>query len=354
MTSMCIVTGGAGFIGCALSAALADRFERVIAFDSLHPQIHPSRTRPAALDRRVELVQGDVADSAAWDALLQSVAPSTILHLAAETGTGQSLTEATRHAHVNVNGTAVMLDALARSGQLPKRLVLSSSRAVYGEGAWRSTSDGSIHYPGQRTPAQLAAGIWDFPGLEAVPATAGETWPAPVSVYGATKLAQEHVMSSWANAFGVELAILRLQNVYGPGQSLANPYTGIVPLFCRIARRGESIPLYEDGAMLRDFILIDDVAEALLRAVDAERPPARPVDIGTGGRLSIADLAEKIAAHYGAPAPHVCAKYRFGDVRHAACRIDDAVAQLGWRPRHDVSAGLSALARWIEQEVETA
>ncbi len=354
MTSSCIVTGGAGFIGCALSSQLADRFDRVVAFDVLHPQIHPSRTRPHALDPRVELVQGDVTDAAAWDALLRGTAPATIIHLAAETGTGQSLTEATRHAHVNVNGTAVMLDALARAECVPKRLVLASSRAVYGEGAWRSVQDGSIHYPGQRTPAQLEAGTWDFPGLEAVPAAAGETWPAPVSVYGATKLAQEQVMSAWATAFGAELAILRLQNVYGPGQSLANPYTGIVPLFCRIARRGESIPLYEDGTMLRDFILIDDVAEALLRAVDAAKPPLRPVDIGTGGRLSIADLAEKIAAHYGAPQPHVCGKYRFGDVRHAACRIDDAVSQLGWRPRHDVSAGLAALARWIEDETVPA
>lgn len=354
MTTTCIVTGGAGFIGCALSARLADRFQRVVAFDVLHPQIHPTRTRPHALDRRVELVEGDVTDMAAWDALLHDTAPATIIHLAAETGTGQSLTEATRHAHVNVNGTAVMLDALARAGCVPKRLVLASSRAVYGEGGWRSLRDGSIHYPGQRTPAQLAAGTWDFPGLEAVPVAASETWPAPVSVYGATKLAQEHMMSAWATAFGAELAILRLQNVYGPGQSLANPYTGIVPLFCRIARRGESIPLYEDGTMLRDFILIDDVADALLRAVDVGKPPARPVDIGTGGRLSIADLADRIAAHYGAPAPHVCGKYRFGDVRHAACRIDDAVSQLGWRPRHDVSAGLAALAGWIEGETEPA
>lgn len=350
----CIVTGGAGFIGCALSASLVARFGQVIAFDSLHPQIHPRRTRPAALHAGVELIQGDVADAGAWDALLGRVRPAVLIHLAAETGTGQSLTEATRHAQVNVTGTAVMLDALARAEAMPQRMVLASSRAVYGEGAWRSVRDGTVRYPGQRSREQLAGARWDFPGLEALPATAAATRPAPVSVYGATKLAQEHMLSAWAAALGVGLVILRLQNVYGPGQSLTNPYTGIVPLFCQLARRGESIPLYEDGAMLRDFVLIDDVAAALLRAVALERTPDRPFDIGTGGRTSIADLAQRIAALYGAPPPQVCGKYRFGDVRHAACSIDDTASALGWEPRHGLDAGLAALSGWIEDELARA
>jgi dTDP-L-rhamnose 4-epimerase len=330
---------------------LARRFEHVVAFDNLHPQVHPTRTRPAGLDPDVELVVGDVTDPKAWELLLQTMHPTTVIHLAAETGTGQSLTETARHSHVNVVGTAVMLDALAGCKIPPKRMILTSSRAVYGEGAWKSREDRSIRYFGQRTSAQLARGEWDFPGFEPMPASAALTRPTPVSVYGATKLAQEHIMSAWATAFGSELAVLRLQNVYGPGQSLANPYTGIVPLFCRLARNGESIPLYEDGRMLRDFVLIDDVADAILRAVDIAIVPHQPLDIGTGGETSIADLAHRVTAIYGAPAPTVCGKYRYGDVRHASCSIDATQSELGWAPRHPIEEGLARLSHWIESEL---
>jgi dTDP-L-rhamnose 4-epimerase len=173
-------------------------------------------------------------------------------------------------------------------------------------------------------------------------------------VYGATKLAQEHMLGAWATSYGAEVAVLRLQNVFGPGQSLANPYTGIVPLFCRLAREGRSIPLYEDGAMLRDFVLIDDVAAALLQAIDVARVPGQPVDIGSGERVSVAGLAARIVALYGAPAPHVCGLYRYGDVRHGACRIDATETLLGWRPRHGLDEGLAMLARWIETRLPQA
>lgn len=349
----CVVTGGAGFIGCAISAGLVERFDRVIALDVLHPQIHPARQRPEALNPRVQLLQADVTDPAAW-IFLEDMRPDVVVHLAAETGTGQSLTEATRHASVNVLGTAVMLDSLARAGALPRRFVLTSSRAVYGEGTWRSRSDGSLCYPGQRTREQLAAGEWNFSGLEAVPCHAPTTRPTPVSIYGATKLAQEHMMTAWARAHGAEVTILRLQNVYGPGQSLANPYTGIVPLFCRLAREGKSIPLYEDGAMLRDFVLIDDVADAIMRAIDMESSPITPVDIGTGQPASIAEIAGWVAKHYGAPPPHVSGQFRHGDVRHAACHIDDAVGALGWQPRYQLQDGLEKLSAWIESRLPEA
>ncbi len=165
MLKTCIVTGGAGFIGCAISSGLANAFERVVVIDNLHPQIHANRERPSALDKRVELVVDDVTDSDAWDRLLSSVKPDVVVHLAAETGTGQSLTEGTRHANVNVVGTTQMLDAFVRAGSLPKRIVLTSSRATYGEGAWRDKNDGSIIYPGQRSQAMLESGVWIFQAL---------------------------------------------------------------------------------------------------------------------------------------------------------------------------------------------
>ncbi|WP_024287632.1 NAD(P)-dependent oxidoreductase [Cellulomonas sp. KRMCY2] len=343
----CLVTGGAGFIGTAMSAGLAERFDRVVALDNLHPQIHPTPERPADLDEWVELVVGDVTDPAVWDGLLADVRPDVVVHLAAETGTGQSLAESTRHAMTNVVGTTQMLDALLRHSALPRRIVLSSSRAVYGEGAWRRGS-GEVYHPGQRTAQILERAQWDFPDAVPVAMAAATTTPAPVSVYGATKLAQESVLSAWAQSFGVEPVILRLQNVYGPGQSLINPYTGIMSLFCRLAKAGESIPLYEDGQVRRDFVLIDDVARALVAATTAAAPGTTPIDIGAGEDQTIATAAELIAAHYGAPAPHVTGQYRQGDVRHAWADVSHAAEALGWTPRYSLAEGITRLATWID------
>lgn len=342
-----LVTGGAGFIGCAMSAGLADHFGRVVAVDNLHPQIHPHSSRPAALDERVELVVGDVAEAATWDDLLPDLRPDVVVHLAAETGTGQSLAEGSRHARVNVLGTTQLLDGLARHEAFPLRIVLSSSRAVYGEGAWRRT-DGSVFNPGQRSAEILAAGRWDFPGAEPIAMDSRTTVPAPASIYAATKLAQEHLVRTWALSHGVQALILRLQNVYGPGQSLINPYTGIMSLFCRMAMGGSSIPLYEDGQVRRDFVLIDDVATALVAAATAVRVPGElPLDIGSGEVQTIRAAAELIAARYGAPAPHVTGAYRQGDVRHAWADVSAAREALDWRPRHGLADGIGRLVDWI-------
>ncbi|WP_284255607.1 NAD-dependent epimerase/dehydratase family protein [Pseudolysinimonas kribbensis] len=173
--------------------------------------------------------------------------------------------------------------------------------------------------------------------------------PAPTSVYGATKLAQEHLLMAWAGAHDVITTVFRLQNVYGPGQSLTNSYTGIVSLFSQLARRGESIPLYEDGAITRDFVLIDDVADAIASVLDRADAPAGPLDIGTGVATTISDLARSIAEFHGAPAPHLTGKFRDGDVRHAACEIAPTEEALGWAPRFDLTAGVAALQEWIDR-----
>jgi dTDP-L-rhamnose 4-epimerase len=352
-----LVTGGAGFIGSAVAARLASSVDRWVVLDNLHPQVHPTSARPAGLHPAAELVVGDVTDAAVWDALLADVRPDVVLHLAAETGTAQSLHEATRHADVNVIGTTAMLDALGRAGHVPSHFVLSSSRAVYGEGQWRH-ADGTLFSPGPRPHAQLAAGAWDFADAVPVPSTAAATPPAPTSVYGATKLAQEHILRAWAASHDTSVTALRLQNVYGPGQSLINPYTGIVSLFSQLARRGESIPVYEDGAITRDFVFIDDIADAFAAVIAA--PPLAPFwlgDIGSGVGSTILDLAAHIAAFHSAPAPHVTGAYRDGDVRHAECRIDaslTALAPLGWEPRWSVERGIVALQEWIAAELDRA
>lgn len=350
MKQCMLVTGGAGFIGTALSKEFAGHELPFVAYDNLHPQIHPSRERPIGLATDAALFIGDVCSRQDWDRLLARYAPKVIVHLAAETGTGQSLTESTRHAQVNVVGTTQMLDALSRHEIFPDRIVLSSSRAVYGEGAWQR-QDGAVFYPGQRDARMLASGAWDFPGAHALPFDASRTRPGPTSVYGATKLAQEHVLESWCRSYDVECAILRLQNVYGPGQALGNPYTGIVPLFSRLAKSGQSIPVYEDGRMLRDFVFIDDVAHAIWKAVVASPIPPSALDIGSGKSMSIMELARFVAQRYGAPEPHVCGLYRNGDVRHAACQPEAAMQVLDWTPKVTAAEGLDALCAWLDDSV---
>jgi dTDP-L-rhamnose 4-epimerase len=349
-----LVTGGAGFIGCSLSHLLAPASDRWVVLDSLHPQVHRDRTRPAALHEAAELVVGDVTDASGWDALLADVRPDLVIHLAAETGTGQSLSESTRHASVNVVGTTQLLDAHTRAQHRPDHIVLTSSRAVYGEGTWRR-SDGTTFQPGARTHRQLAAGQWDFPDATHVPNSVAGSPPNPSNVYAATKLAQENILAAWTGSNDVALSVLRLQNVYGPGQSLTNPYTGIVSLFSRLARDQQSIPLYEDGEITRDFVFIDDVASAIAAAIAT--PPQdhmRTVDVGSGVRTTIRDLASTVAAYHGAPEPHVTGQFRDGDVRHASCSVEATTEELGWSPAWSLADGIAALQVWIEGQLGTA
>lgn len=352
MKNCILLTGGAGFIGCSLSHLIAATSSLpIVVIDCLHPQVHAERERPAELHGDALLVVADICEPATWTSFLSTWRPSIVVHLAAETGTGQSLNEASRHTHVNVTGTARMLDAFAAANHTPQRLVLSSSRAVYGEGVWLLSDETSVS-PGQRSKEMLEAGQWDFADATAMPFEAGSTPAQPTSVYGATKLAQEQIMRCWALSFGAQIVIMRLQNVYGPGQSLDNPYTGIVSLFSRLARSGESIPLYEDGLMRRDFIFISDVGRALHSAMFEDRADGNIYDIGYGKPTTIADVANLIIEYYGAPAPHVCGKYRNGDVRHASCDVARA-GEIGWQPNVALSDGVAALCAWIDQRLET-
>jgi dTDP-L-rhamnose 4-epimerase len=255
------------------------------------------------------------------DSLLRVARPDVVIHLAAETGTGQSLTESSRHGSVNVVGTTNLLDACTRSGVIPETMVLTSSRAVYGEGAWVDESDGSVFHPDQRSPEHLAAGRWDPPSPSGAPSRplpneAGVTEPRPTNVYAATKLAQEHLVSAWCKSMGTSSQILRLQNVYGPGQSPTNSYTGVLTFFAVRAVAGETIEVFEDGDIGRDFVFVDDVVTAVTAAAIAG-PRSSLADVGSGTRSTILEAAQLIAAAANAPDPVITGAYRLGDVRSA-------------------------------------
>lgn len=349
-----LITGGAGFIGMTVARALALQVKEVVLLDSMHPDVHGDDPQfpdiPGA-----RFMHEDVTSPRAWQALLAEYAPTAVVHLAAETGTGLSLSQATRHAHVNVVGTTMMLDALFQSSRRPDHIVLASSRAVYGEGQW--VSDGQAFYPATRTRKDLLKQRW-APGSTLtgdaipVPSRAGITDPRPTNIYAATKLAQEHILAAWAAATGTALSVLRLQNVYGPGQSLINSYTGVLALFARLAVCQQPIELFEDGNAVRDFVYIDDVARALIDALSMTPDNVRLIDIGSGVATTLSQVAELMAAHEKAPAPFVSGKFREGDVRAASCDITAAKREIGYKPVCGLDTGLSGLLEWVRAELK--
>lgn len=349
-----LVTGGAGFIGSRLCAALAAEGARVTAFDNFHPQAHAGN--PGARERLdaagATLVEGDVRDAAALRAALSDAAPDIVYHLAAETGTGQSFDLPVRYTDVNVMGTAHLVEAIRALPKAPARVILAGSRSVYGEGACVD----DLGHPAaavERADADMAAGDYapkDAAGRPLTPvATRADTCPvAPASVYASTKLMQEYLLSQAFWGSDTQVGILRLQNVYGPGQSLNNPYTGVLSIFVRQIGEGKTLEIYEDGEIVRDFVLVDDVVEAFATMARAGDMPRRVIDVGAGEGAAIHDVARRLLRLMGADADRtrVTGAFRPGDIRHAVADIGPARDLLGWQPRHDLDEGLSRLVSW--------
>ena len=267
-----LITGGAGFIGQHLVRFLVERGLSVTILDNFLPQVHgPGGKLSEDLAARVRLVHGDVADPIAMQDALKGV--GRIVHLAAETGTGQSMYEVGRYARTNLEGTAQIFEVLAKSpNHKVDRIVVASSRAVYGEGAYRCERDGVV-YPVPRSSAEKQSGYFDpFCPLCKKTCTAAATPesapPQPSSFYGLTKLTQEQMVLLFGQVFGIPSVALRYQNVFGPGQSLQNPYTGILAIFSNLARVGQPIRVLEDGRESRDFVYIDDMVDADSRGAD--------------------------------------------------------------------------------------
>jgi dTDP-L-rhamnose 4-epimerase len=358
MTDFVLITGGAGFIGSTLASNLLERGLRVRILDNLSPQIHGENAEMPAWTRRegVEAIRGSVTDCETWARALDGV--SAVAHLAAETGTGQSMYEIARYNEVNSQGCALMLDILAQNPDLGiERVVLTSSRSIYGEGRYRCRRcEGAPVFPAGRLGPDLAAARWDPLCSECGWALTAEPTheddPAsPASIYAATKLAQEDLVRIACGALGIGYAILRLQNVYGEGQSLKNPYTGILSIFSTKIRHGSELPLFEDGEETRDFVHVDDVAEALALALTAPTPPNAIVNVGSGIGTSVNDVAALLTDAFGMPRNiRVTGEYRLGDIRHNAADISRLRELLGYEPRVDLAAGIARFARWVAGE----
>lgn len=352
-----LITGGAGFIGTRLAARFASDGHRVTVLDSLIAQVHgddPERTSPLlrSLDGVATVIRGTVTSAEDLRRALDGA--EIVVHLAAETGTGQSMYEIDRYAETNVGGTAKLLDILANEEHSVERIVIASSRSIYGEGAYR-TESGRIVYPPHRSDADMAAG--DFAvhlegegPLEMVP-TAEDAKLHPSSVYGITKQMQESLIMTVCPTLGIEAVSLRYQNVYGPGQSLKNPYTGILSIFSTLIRQDKEINIFEDGLESRDFVYIDDVVEATFLAATAPAAAGQVMNVGSGVATTVNEVVEALSAAYGrAVTSRVSGNYRLGDIRHNVADVSRLASVLGFTPRVPFEEGVKSFADWVLTE----
>jgi dTDP-L-rhamnose 4-epimerase len=353
-----LITGGAGFIGSNLATRLVGEGHQITVLDNLSRQIHgedPETGSPLylAIRDRVRFVRGDVCDPGIWARCLPG--QDAIVNFAAETGTGQSMYEIHRYAEVNVGGTARMLDWLANHPHEVRRMVVASSRAIYGEGKYRD-EDGTVVYPTARREEDMRAGRFEplcartgFPlRLEA---TDEESKIHPSSVYGITKQNQEQMTMTVCPTLGIEPVALRYQNVYGPGQSLKNPYTGILSIFSTRILNGNPIQIFEDGRESRDFVYIDDVVEATCLALFRPEAAGEVFGIGSGIATDVLTVASTLVDCYSAKVDvTVTGAFRLGDIRHNFADLGKARRLLGFEPRVEFEAGLRRFAEWVMQQ----
>jgi len=356
-TGKILITGGLGFIGLETAKALVEQGQQVLLLDNLNPQIHgavPDLSSLAILRHPlIEIVRGDVCDPSVWSRVLNGV--SCVVHLAAETGTAQSMYQICRYSDTNVGGTASLLDYLANHSHNVQKVVLASSRSVYGEGAYMCEHCGLV-YPPMRSESMFHAHEWEPVCPEChqtVRATATPEFAktSPASIYAATKLAQEDLVRIATHALGIPVVIFRFQNVYGEGQSLKNPYTGILSIFSNQLRQNLTINLYEDGEESRDFVHVSDVARAVALGVLSEEGNASTFNVGSGYPTSVARIAHLLKDRFRIASKIVVSgQYRLGDIRHGYADLSAIRAKLGFVPNISLEEGLDRFVAWVRTQ----
>jgi dTDP-L-rhamnose 4-epimerase len=349
-----LITGGAGFIGRHVAQALLDKDHRVRVLDSLIEQVHGNIDRPNGLAEDVEVVVGDIRDETALLKALNGV--DKVVHLAAEVGVGQSMYAVDRYVSVNDYGTAVLFQQLIDNPV--KRVVVASSMSIYGEGLYRA-ADGEVVEDVVRAPRINSEASWDPLDKHERPLIPVPTpeWKRPTlaSVYALTKFVQERLTLTLAPAYGMEGVALRLWNVYGLGQALSNPYTGVLAIFSSRIHNNQPPVIFEDGRQRRDFVHVEDVAQAFVLALEHPNAPGEVYNIGSGQDRSVHEVAKLLAAamNRGDLEPEITGKARIGDIRHCIADIGKARSELGFAPQRDFSKGLAELAEWVaEQQAE--
>lgn len=355
-----LITGGAGFIGSNLALKLIEKGYQVTVLDNLSPQIHgdnPTETSPLYLSikDKVKFIHGTVTSKSDWEEALKD--QDAIVHYAAETGTGQSMYEVEKYVDVNINGTALMLNLLVNGSYNVKKVIVASSRSIYGEGKYISKELGAV-YPTQRESIHMDQGDFEvkYPNSSALTlvGTDEESKIHPSSVYGITKQNQEQMVLTVCPTVGIAGVAFRYQNVYGPGQSLKNPYTGILSIFSTQIKNGNNINIFEDGLESRDFVYIDDVVDATILGLEKEEANNQVFNVGTGVAKNVLTVANELVKNYGIDVSiNVSGNYRLGDIRHNYADLTKINRLLGFSPKVSFEVGLKNFAEWVNtQEVQ--
>ncbi|MBB1193865.1 epimerase [Flavobacterium sp. SOK18b] len=355
-----LITGGAGFIGSNLAVKLISKGHKITVLDNLSPQIHgdnPEHSSPLykSIKNKVTFINGTVTSKQDWIAAIKG--QDVIVHYAAETGTGQSMYEIQKYVDVNVNGTAIMLDLLANTAHQVKKVVVASSRSIYGEGKYINERGESV-YPKHRTSDYMDAGDFEvkFEGSEHLKlvGTDEDSKIHPSSVYGITKQNQEQMIMTVCPTIGIAPVAFRYQNVYGPGQSLKNPYTGILSIFSTQIKNENGINIFEDGKETRDFVYIEDVVDATILGIEKEEANNEIFNVGTGVATDVISVATNLIKNYGVDVPvTVSGNYRLGDIRHNYADLTKIKSKLGFETKYSFEEGLKEFTNWVNtQEVE--
>jgi len=356
MMKSILITGGAGFIGSSLAIKLINENFYVRILDNLSPQIHgkdgSSYTYNIIKDK-TEFIKGDVRNRQILGKAIEGI--NIIVHLAAETGTGQSMYEVSKYFNVNVSGTAHLIDLLTNTKHSVKKIIIASSRAVYGEGKYKCEEHGIV-YPDQRLESDMRNGDFECKcpvckkDVQSLP-TDEKSVIHPSSYYGLTKQMQEQMVLLAGKTLNIPAIALRYQNVYGPGQSLNNPYTGILSIFSNLILSGKKINIFEDGLQSRDFVYIDDVVEATYSSIVNESINYGIYNVGTGKPINVLEVVEALSSSYGVEIKKVVSgNFRIGDIRHNYADLTKIKNDLGYFPKVNFNEGIRNFSKWVMQQ----
>ena len=352
MSERVLITGGCGFVGSHLADAYLKRGYAVRVLDNLDSTVHQSSNRvPDYLSGDVEFIQGDIRDT---DTLVSSLKDVSIVsHQAAAVSVVQSMSNPSRFAETNTLATAKLLELLTDRVRFPiRKLLVPSSMSIYGEGLYEINGESVI--PDFRSNEQLDAKLWEMRsnGKECQPVPTPENKPLqPTSVYAITKRDQEEMALSVGKAFGIPTVALRYFNIYGPRQSLSNPYTGVAAIFSSRLLNGNPPVVFEDGGQLRDFVHVSDVVEANMLATENDSIDHGVYNIGSGNPISILEVAEKLIALFKFTGePTITQTARPGDIRHCFADISRAAEELGYFPKANFDESLRELIAWVSSQ----
>ncbi|MEC8610209.1 MAG: NAD-dependent epimerase/dehydratase family protein [Bacteroidota bacterium] len=353
-----LISGGAGFIGSRTTLKLLTLGYSVSIIDSLSSQIHSDQPENSFLYQsikdKVNFIHGDVRDLSLWENTIPN--HDCIIHIAAETGTGQSMYQIDKYFSVNCGGTAKMLDVLTNSKHEIKKVIVASSRAIYGEGKYHCKTHGNV-FPEKRSQENLSEGKFDpvcpiCQGQLTLLSTDEKSKIKPESIYGITKNTQEQMVLTSCQSLHIPAVALRYQNVYGPGQSLSNPYTGILSIFSTRILNGNGINIFEDGRESRDFVYIDDVVDANIMVVqNSLNHSSIALNVGSGVSTSVEHIARRLNDLYNSDVPlTISGDYRLGDIRHNKADIGLIQSLYGFLPKVSIEQGLANFVDWVKQQ----